>query len=87
MFGLKLKAGLSDAFSMLADLDRHTNVRVKVTFEHPNGSTHPATTEDSLARTAETLPAAAGNGSRSAPRNGSPEESSSGAAEDTASAS
>jgi hypothetical protein len=87
VFGLKLKAGLSDAFSMLADLDRYTNVRIKVTLEHPNGRMHPAAAEDRVARTAETLPTAVGNGSTSAPGNGGSEGPSSGAAEDTASAS
>lgn len=87
VFGLKLKAGLSDAFAMLADLDRKTNVRVKVTFQHPADDMPPAPTADGQARTTETLPKPAGNGSTAAPVNGSPGERSSDAAGGTASAS
>lgn len=77
VFGLKLKAGLTDTFAMLANLDRQTNVRVKVTFQHREG----------LARTAETLPAAEGNGSRPSSGKGRNGEASSGTAEDTSGAS
>jgi len=37
-FGLKLKAGLSDVLALFVDLDENTNVRVKVTLQHPKAT-------------------------------------------------
>ena len=87
VFGLKLKAGLSDVFAMLADLDSKTNVRVKVTIQHPKGAMPPASDADGLSLTAEALPASAGTGSSSAHGTGTSGDPSSDTAADTAGAS